>query len=187
MLVYFTASIVGKKYHVHQYQQIIKIINKMGHQSISDHIMYTSANEINLESKQKRIEFHEKLESWIDKCDCMIVEVSFPSISVGYEIFLGLEKRKPILLLCTSDNFPSLLAHHKDDRLVCEKYCTATLEEIIDNFLNYANDIEERRFIFYINSTISSYLDKLSKKHRVPKSVVLRRIITKHMDDNSKK
>jgi hypothetical protein len=182
MTVYFTASIVGKKQYEDNYRKIVRLLTKNGCRVISDHILKSSSQKIHLETKEERLAFHDQLEKWINSADCVVAETSFPSISVGYEISLALNRGKPVLILFTYDSLPpSLLIHHRDDRLICEKYADETLSSIIEDFLNYAQDKEDSRFIFYLSSEMAAYLDKISRKKKVPKSVYLRRLIEEKM------
>src|SRR3989344_5284835 len=137
MRVYFTASIVGKKHYLQNYLKIIEYLKNHSCDVISDHIIQTSESQIRLESKQDRLAFHKKLEGWINSCDFVVAETSFPSISVGYEIAASLHRGKPVLILYTQGHAPSLLIHHEDEKLVCETYTLETLHSIIEDFLNY--------------------------------------------------
>lgn len=180
MNCYFTASIVGKKYYLLNYDQIVKTIRKKGIKIQAEHILETSEDEIRLESREKRITFHKRLETWIKSADFMIAEVSFPSISVGYEISLAINMNKPVLILY-SDTPPSLLAHHENDKVICEKYTAATLKEIIDDFVRYIEERVDSRFTFFITPEIASFLDKVQKEKKTPKSVYIRELISEKM------
>ncbi len=182
MRIYFTASIVGKKYHLPNYLKIIGYVKKDNHQIIEEHIIQGNESQLKQENKNERLKFQSQLDKWINNCDCMIAETSFPSISVGYEISLGLSRGKPVLILYSSGNAPTLLAHHRDEKLVCEKYTDDTLEDIIKDFLNYVQGANDMRFTFFITSEIASYLDKISRNQKIPKSVYLRRLIEKEMN-----
>lgn len=184
MIAYFTASIVGKKYHLTNYQRIINYLKSKNIEVISDHIINTNEDEIRFESKEKRIAFHDKLEKWIRSSDFVIAEVSFPSISVGYEISLALHMGKAVLMLYANGDPPSLLAHHEDDKLVCEQYSPTTVKGVIDDFINYIKGASDTRFTFFITSEIASYLDRVAKKQKLPKSVYLRNLIEKDMKNH---
>src|SRR4030042_5477583 len=99
MTVYFTASIVGKKQYLGNYEKIISILKAGGHTVISDHIINTTECQIRMEKKEQRLEFQHRLEKWINSADFVVAETSFPSISVGYEISLALSHNKPVLVL----------------------------------------------------------------------------------------
>jgi len=181
MLVYFTASIVGKKRFLKNYLHILSCFQSKNFDVLADHILKTTEQEIRFEKKEERLRFHSRLEKWIRSCDMMVVEASFPSISVGYEISMALQLHKPILILYCEGDPPSLLVHHSDEKVVCEKYTHSTLCGIVDDFVNYAQGAVDSRFTFFITPAIVSYLEKVSKKSRLPKSVYLRRLIEKDM------
>lgn len=181
MKVYFTASIVGKKHHLEDYLEIIEILKSKGFEVISDHIIKSSESQIRLETKEVRLAFHQKLEHWIQSSDFIVAETTFPSISVGYEISLAQHFLKPILILYSGEHPPSLLAQHRDEKLICEKYSNSTLKGIIEDFIIYVRGNSDSRFTFFITSEIAAYLDKISIKEKLPKSVYLRKLIENEM------
>lgn len=181
MLVYFTASIAGKKHYLGNYQKIIDILKAKNCEVISDHIIKSTETEVRLETKEDRLRFHEQLEKWISSCDFVIAETTFTSISVGYEIALSQHLNKPILILYSEGNPPTLLAQTKDEKVICEKYDPTTVEGIIDDFINYVQGAADSRFTFFITSKIAAHLEKVSKREKLPKSVYLRQLIEKEM------
>lgn len=185
MTVYFTASIVGKKYYLKNYCKILEILKSRKHKVISDHIIKTTEAQIRMENRGDRLKFHKQLENWIISCDFMIAEASFPSISVGYEISLALQRGKPVLILYYGGDPPSLLTYHEEEKLVCEKYTMKNLSGIIDDFINFAEGKNNTRFTFFITSEIALYLDRVSKKEKLPKSVYLRKLIEKEMKNTA--
>ena len=182
--LYFTASIAARDRYLSNYQQIISHIEKKGHSMVAEHILKPTEKEISMGSREERLAFHSKLEQWIYNCDGLIAETSFPSISVGYEISLALRVGKPVLILYSEGEPPSLLAHHKDEKLLCEKYSAVTLPSIIDDFLHYIQSKSDLRFTFFITPKIASYLDEIAKKNKLPKSVYLRKLIERDMEEN---
>jgi len=181
MHAYFTASIVGKKYHLDNYLRIISLLQKKGVVVAAEHIIDTTEEQIHFESKEKRIEIQKKLENWIMESDFVVVEASFPSISVGYEIALAINRGKPVLVLYSEGDPPSLIIHNEEAKLIVEKYTSTNLSELIDDFINYYRGESDTRFTFFITSKIASYLEKQAKKNKVPKSVYLRYLINQDM------
>lgn len=145
MNVYFTASIVGKKDYLPNYLKIIEILKEKGYTVQSDHIVNVTEPEIHMKTRDERLKFHRKLETWIQHCDFMVVESSFPSISVGYEISLALQYRKPVLILYSVGDPPSLFGYHSDEKIVCEKYTPETVEDIIDEFIMFVKEAADTR------------------------------------------
>lgn len=181
MRAYFTASIVGKKQYLHDYLRIIALFKEHQCDVTSDHIINATEESIRMETKEERLKFHNQLEEWINHADFLVAETSFPSISVGYEISLALQRGKPVLILYNNGDPPSLFAHHKDEKLVCEKYTKESIAAIIDDFINFAQSTADTRFTFFITPKIASYLEKIAKKEKLPKSVYLRKLIEADM------
>jgi len=181
MQAYFTASIVGKRYHLDKYKKIVSLLQKQGVTINADHIINTTEEQIHFESKTDRIEIQKKLENWINDADFIIVEASFPSISVGYEISLALHRGKPVLVLYAEGDPPSLIVNNEEEKLIVEHYTESTLPEIISDFIDYWRGSNDTRFTFFITSKIASYLEKQAKRKSVPKSVYLRTLIQEDM------
>ncbi len=181
MRAYFTASIVGKKYHLAKYQQIVDLLKSKGVTVVDEHILNVSEKDIQLQSREKRLAFHQQLEDWINSSDFLVAETSFPSISVGYEISMALDRGKPVLILYSEGDAPALFAYHENEKIVSEKYTAATLPVIITDFLHFVRGEADTRFTFFISSKQAAYLTKQAKKHRVPKSVYLRNLIDQDM------
>jgi hypothetical protein len=181
MTIYFTASLAAKEQYIAKYQSIVDHLRAQGHTVIAEHILNSSESHIRLSSREDRISFHTQLEKWIKSCDFIIAETSFPSISVGYEISLALRLEKPVLVLYSEGDPPSLLGHHKNDKLVCEKYSLESIPEIISHFINYIEGKGDIRFTFFITPQIAAYLEEISHKEKLPKSVYLRKLIEHDM------
>jgi len=181
MKAYFTASIVGKKYHLRNYQHIIKLLNDRGITVVADHILKTTEEQIHFETREERIKIQKKFENWVLEADFVVVEASFPSISVGYEIALAIHRGKPVLVLYSEGDPPSLIINNEEEKLIVEKYSLSTLPDLLDDFINYFRGESDTRFTFFITSKIASYLEKQAKRNKVPKSVYLRDLINEDM------
>ncbi|KKS97500.1 MAG: nucleoside 2-deoxyribosyltransferase [Candidatus Gottesmanbacteria bacterium GW2011_GWA2_43_14] len=184
MKAYFTASIAGKNQYLQKYLGIIGEIKQRGFEVIADHIIKTEESEVNLSKREDRLFFHKKLEKWISQSSFMIAEVSFPSISVGYEISLALHLGKPVLVLYSEGHPPSLLAYHKDEKLMTERYNSDNLPGIIEDFVNFVKGPADMRFTFYITREIAAYLDKITRNKKLPKAVYLRKLVEEDMKKN---
>ncbi|MCL5675901.1 MAG: hypothetical protein M1120_02110 [Patescibacteria group bacterium] len=184
MIVYFTASVIGKRYQLPHYLEVIKNIKDLGHKVLSDHIIQTTEDQIKLETKAERVAFLKKLAVWINSSNCVVVEASFPSISVGYEISLARSYNKPVLILYSEGNPPSLFAQSQDENIICEKYNKSTLKAILFEFLTYAQSSNDRRFTFYLTPSMANFLETQARRYRVPKSVYLRRLIEREIKNS---
>ena len=186
MKVYFTASIAAKAQFQKNYEAIINYLQARHITVKADHIMNATEHSISKESREQRLKFHKQLENWIHTCDCMIAETSFPSISVGYEISLALKVGKPVLVMYSQGDPPSLLAYHNDEKMMCEKYNMSNVSEILDGFLHFVHEKSDMRFTFFITPRISTFLDTVAKQEKLPKSVYLRKLIEDAMKKRSR-
>ncbi len=118
-------------------------------------------------------------------CDCVIAETSHPSVGVGYEISLALQRRKPVLILYTDGDPPSLFVHSRDENMACEQYTADTLEDIVGSFIEYVSGIHDMRFTFFITPAIAVHMEKVAKERNIPKSAYLRSLIEQDMHQAS--
>lgn len=181
MNVYFTASVSAKQKYIEEYTNIIDYLKKLGNQVTSQHITDITESQIREKSREEILLFQSKVEHWIKKCDFMIADTSFPSVSVGYEIALALRIGKPILVFFGDGGAPSLLSYYKDEKLLAEKYDEQTYKETINSFVNFVKGKSELRFTFFITPAIAVFLDEIAKIERIPKAVYIRRLIEKDM------
>lgn len=179
MKLYFTASIVGKRRYLSSYEQIITSFKGKGHSVISDHIIKANEDDINMETPEERRAFHAKLENWITSADAVIAEVSFPSISVGFEISRALERGKAVLALYQEGPPPSLLPELNIERLIVEKYDVDSLDGVLEDFILYVEGHHESRFTFFLSPDLSVYLSEAAKRAGTPKSAYLRTLLVK--------
>lgn len=182
MKAYFTASVVGKRQYLANYVKIIESLKKRGLNVVSDHIIKTTEELLSKETKEERLAFQMQLNKWINESDFVVVDTTFPSISVGYEISLAVQRNKPVLMLYSEGEAPSLLAHFHSEQVVSEKFTPQTLDTIIDDFIKYVEGANDTRFTFFITPEIAHFLENISKKEKLPKSVYLRRLIKEDME-----
>lgn len=79
------------------YKQIIQLLKKLGHTIVSEHVASTQLEESEARLTEEEI-FRSDI-SFIDECDCLVAEVTMPSIGVGYEICYAVSKGKRVLCL----------------------------------------------------------------------------------------
>lgn len=179
MNVYFTASVVGKRYHEAEYKKIIQSCLDLGHSVQAAHIMNTSEQDLKMESREQRVAFHQQLRDWISQADCMIVEASFPSISVGYEISLALHCGKPVLVLYCEGEAPNLLQSHQEDKIICELYQPRQVHTLLRDFFDYVRGTADTRFTFFLPADLALFLERQAKSHHQSKAAYLRELISR--------
>lgn len=96
MKIYFAGAIRGGREDVALYLEIIKRLGDHG-QVLTEHIgnpELTGLGEIDDDQQ-----IHDRDLAWLKQADCLVAEVTTPSLGVGYEIGKATEWGKPILCL----------------------------------------------------------------------------------------
>jgi nucleoside 2-deoxyribosyltransferase len=96
MKIFFAGSIRGGRGMLQAYIRMIDMLKKQGHTVVSEHVASEVLEEIEAKITDEEI-FNNDLR-YIDECECLVAEVTIPSIGVGYEIGYSVSKGK--LVLC---------------------------------------------------------------------------------------
>lgn len=181
MTIYFTASVRGKKEFAANYRKIVDVLEKTGYKIFSDHILENDPSKIENQNRDQSNKAYSKLISRIKKSDVFIAEVSTQSLSVGHEITEAINMNLPVVLLYTGKTKPTLLFGSKYSKLQIVEYDNKNIETILPEVVEIAKKYSDVRFNFFVSPKILSYLDWVSKKRMVPRSVFLRDLIEKEM------
>lgn len=181
MKIYFTASVRGKSRFVENYEKIVEFLKKEGYKVSADHIFRSNKEILSKQSDDEVEGIHKSLLTEMKKSDLVVAEVSFASVSVGYEITEALEAGKPVLVMFVSGNTPNLLRGKEDDKLQLIEYTLDNLKQVLPKAINLASKKADVRFNFFVSPKILSYLDWIAKTRKIPRSVFLRNLIEKEM------
>lgn len=144
MNIYFGGSIAGGRQYLATYQRIVAYLKSRGHRVLTEHVVKPDVLEWEKDFTAEQI--YTRDIQWLKECDCMIAEVSNPSLGVGYEICYALRINKPVLCLYRKGLFLTcmLTGNTADGLLVKEYEEDREWEEIIDLFSSnrryYANN-----------------------------------------------
>lgn len=78
-----------------EYKQIIALLKKSGHDVVSEHVASSKLEEA--EAKRTDEEIFLSDIGFIDECDCLVADITVPSIGVGYEICYAVSKGKRVV------------------------------------------------------------------------------------------
>jgi len=184
MKIYFVASIRGKSKYLENYKKIIKILKDLGIDVFCQDVLETTEEVVSTLSDERKIKHYKDVLKWINVADLVVAEVSYPSINVGHEVSVALEKGKPVIVLYTQDNEPHLLQGLISDKILTIKYSLRELKETLEDALESAKDQMDVRFNFFVPPRIIAYLDWIAKNKKLPRAVFLRRLIEEHMKRN---
>ncbi|UCH95308.1 MAG: nucleoside 2-deoxyribosyltransferase [Candidatus Aminicenantes bacterium] len=137
MKIYFGGSITGGRKYLETYQKIVSYLQSAGHQVLTEHVVKPDVLE--LERKFTPEQIYTRDIQWLHQCDCMIAEVSNPSLGVGYEICYALRINKPVLCLYRKGIFLTrlLIGNTSKGLLVKEYELDSHWKEIIESFFHY--------------------------------------------------
>lgn len=84
------------------YIQIIEILKKSGHSVVSEHVA-----SVDLEKTEAKLTDEEIFNNdigYIDECECIVADVTIPSVGVGYEICHAASTGKRVLCIYRDDS-----------------------------------------------------------------------------------
>jgi nucleoside 2-deoxyribosyltransferase len=101
MKIFFAGSIRGGRSMLSVYIHIVELLKKQGHTVVSEHVASVGLEKIEARITDEEI-FNNDI-GFIDECECLVADVTIPSIGVGYEVGYALSKGKDILCIYRED------------------------------------------------------------------------------------
>jgi nucleoside 2-deoxyribosyltransferase len=96
MRIYFAASIRGGRDHGASYLEIAGQLREYG-EVLTEHVGDVGLSAAGEDAADRQI--HDRDLEWLKSSDCVVAEVTTPSLGVGYEIGKATEWGKPVLCL----------------------------------------------------------------------------------------
>lgn len=128
-------------------------------------------------------------EKSIVACDAVILDASYDSYAMGFQLAVSAIYKKPVLLISNrsmSDRVsPLTLINHKDKRRIhlAEYTDQGTLETAILDFLGWVKvHNKNARFNIELDHKLDSYLTMKARTHRTNKAHEIRLLIQADMD-----
>lgn len=116
--------------------KMYSLLQQEGHEVLSWHVADQALED--KESVMTEQEIYERDIGFLEKSECMIAEVSTPSIGVGYEICSALQLGLPVLCLHSPQaNVSAMVLGNTNIGLVTKEYCDhQELHDMIVAFLS---------------------------------------------------
>ena len=102
MKIYFAGSIRGGRIDASVYQAMIAFLSSFG-EVLTEHVGNTSLSEKGDDGPNDRYIYDRDM-AWLKACDCLVAEVSMPSLGVGYELGYAVALNKPVLCFYKSES-----------------------------------------------------------------------------------
>jgi len=188
MKIYFSAAIYAKDKYGKYYDQIVKTLESLGHTVQHDQITGADFDDLKSRFSERTAGedvFYKKVLKWINLSDIVVIEASFPSsLNIGHEITLSLEKGKPVVVLYKRGFDSIFLNGIHSDKLFLVEYTDENIIETVKDSIDYAKDQSDTRFNFFLPPSLMSYMDWISEKRKIPRSVYLRELIERDREKN---
>lgn len=135
MKVFFSGSIRGGRELLSVYQYLCTLIVSLGHEVLSEHVADAELEKVeSLMTEQKIFERDMLL---LEHSECLIAEVTIPSIGVGYEICSALQKNMPVLCLYKEGSNVSAMIQGNSDVIVQQYSAMEDLKTILASFFQH--------------------------------------------------
>ncbi len=183
MKIFFIASIHGKDKFEKNYKQILSYFQDEGHIVEADHVLGVTKDEIDNWDDSRDVKFHKQILAGIRSADLIVTDLSYTSTSVGYLVSVAIESGKPTIAFYAGEETPHLLTTLKQNEKfqVVNYNNPSELQNEIPVLIDYATGQMDTRFNFFISRKLSSYLDWIANKRRIPRAVYLRQLISREM------
>ena len=158
MTIFYTASIRGLTKYKQNYDLIYKTIKSLGNKYIGNYPFKVTTNEVYSYNEDEILDFFHTLESFMKKCDLMILELSTHSVSMGYMIMKQLSMKKPVIALYTKSNKPAFLAGIDDDNFQLIEYDLHNVKKLLIDAIEYAKGNNNSRFNLMLNPSLTQYI-----------------------------
>ena len=135
MKVFFSGSIRGGRELLSVYQYLCTLISSLGHEVLSEHVADSELEKI--ESLMTEQEIFERDMFLLEHSECLIAEVTIPSIGVGYEICSALQRNMPVLCLYKEESNVSAMIQGNPGVIVQQYSAMEDLKIILASFFQH--------------------------------------------------
>jgi len=185
MRFFFSASVHGKKTIESNYRLIEQEVKRLGHEVDANSVLNQDPNEMDLFDEQKSLTFHKGVMNGMKRADGLLIEASYSSLGVGFNLASAVQLGKPIIVFYSGKEEPHIFRTLEkiNDKFQVIRYSSLDqLRKEIPPALAFATENQDTRFNFFISPEHAKYLDWIASTYKMSRSVYLRRLINKEMD-----
>jgi 2'-deoxynucleoside 5'-phosphate N-hydrolase len=140
MNIYLSGAIAAGRQKIAIYQQIAEIVHTLGHRITSPQVADANVTDDGKGESLNPQEIYLRDMRQLAESDCVIAEVSIPSLGVGYEIATAIHQNKPVLCLYDPVDSPkrisAIISGHTSPLLSLQGYSQNNLRELIQMWLD---------------------------------------------------
>ena len=143
MKIYFAGAIRGGREDAALYLELVELLRAYG-TVLTEHIADEKLTSLGESTDDRAI--HDRDLAWLQEADCLVAEVTTPSLGVGFEVAKATEWGKRVLCLFRPSCGRALSALIAgSDRVTVREYQSATdVEEVFEEFFVKPSDINSR-------------------------------------------
>jgi hypothetical protein len=187
MLVHFTASRYDIEENIQHLRHVVDAIHEEGHNLARDWIepaynSHIKHGDIDIDWTEA---YQDSLEA-INKADVVVADTTIRSFSVGYQVAMAIQMKKPTLVLHREGTSDSFFASGIQVGVAYKEYNSDNVKHLIQSFLK-ENDIQAKdmRFNFFIDRPIYNYLRWAAYKTGKTKAEILRELVAKEIEKSN--
>lgn len=171
----------GKKKYGQNYLAIYNTILKLGHTQLDNLLLNNTEADLYSLQYEDQKKIYRNAIRLIREADVIVLEVSEPSISMGYVMNFALELNKPTILLHVKNQYPIFVTGIKNDNLHTIEYTLHDLQPFLASAFIDSSAKRLIRYNLFITPEQDHHLNKMSRFCNKPKSVYLRSLIDDDM------
>ena len=189
MNIHLVSARLNLKGNIDHLRQIVEAVHEDGHHLVIDwvepayntEVKHGEAHPIDWASVYK-----ESLDA-INKADVVIADSTERSFSVGYQVAVAIQLKKPTLVLRQIGSVDSFFASGIDIGIQYKEYDEKNIKSLVAAFIK-ENDIQTKdmRFNFFIDRPIYNYLRWTSHRTGKTKAEILRELVVREIDRDTK-
>ncbi|MFH1285228.1 MAG: nucleoside 2-deoxyribosyltransferase [Candidatus Micrarchaeota archaeon] len=134
MKVYFSSAILGARKNLPNSKRIVQILKNNGAHVLSEHVVMDNVHDF--ECTKTHSEIYARDITWVDEAECLVAEISEPSLGVGVEVEHAAQRGIPILCLFPESSQRVSAMVCGNPRVKTKQYNEENLERTICEFLN---------------------------------------------------
>lgn len=185
MRFFFSASIHGQQQFEQHYRVIEHEVKRLGHEIDTSTVINHDPAVMKDFDEQELLAFHKSVMNGMKRADALLIEASYASISVGFNLAAAVQLAKPVIIFHSGSQEPHLFRTLEkiNDKLQVVRYTSLDeLRKELPQALAFATDSQDTRFNFFISPEHAKYLDWIAQNYKMSRSVYLRKLINQEMD-----
>ncbi len=185
MKVYFTCSARGTADFGKYFEKIYSVIEAEGHKHLDNFRDESDPDLVYSFTHAERVKLYEEAINFLKKADVTILELSTHSLTMGFLLQKAFGMGRPVICLFKKGFKPAFVTGIDDEKVQLIEYADETdLEDQLVEALDMSMGMQDVRFNFFISPGIGNYLDWIAKNKKIPRSVYLRNLIQRDMEEN---